>query len=172
MPKQNSHTLIDQIIAKLFEPEDRRMDKWIKTLTTKNSELKGAMTFGFLHQGKRYICSDYQSAVTAQRKIVVLPTLHAEVMIEANSFITELTAIELDKAQIKQVLFQLVYQANTQQELRDTLPDCVVNLFPELSKLQRQFNQTFLIRTNDRAMRQFEQVLPKIEMYAMAQFIY
>ena len=92
---------------------------------------------------------------------------------EASEFLSDVKKVELDKEQIKQVLFKLLYQANTLQEIRDSLPECLVPLVPEIAKLSRQTDDpTWFIRNDERALKQYKKMLPKIEMYAVSRMIY
>lgn len=102
-----------------------------------------------------------------------MPTLAFELLTEANEFLNDVKKVELDKEQIKQVLFKLLYPTTTLQEIRDALPDCLVPLAPDISKLSRQTDDpTWFIRNDERALKQYRKILPKIEMYAMSRLIY
>ena len=170
----NSHEWIDRITVRLFAAEGRRINTMIEELNRKNSEIKRKVLHGFVHMGERYIPESYrsQASINRQQKIT-LPTLAFELLPEVSTFMADLNKIKVDQDQIKQTLFKLIYQANNLQELRDALPDVIVPLLPELVGINRCIqDSTYLIKSDWRAIRDYEKVLPKIELYAMAHLIY
>lgn len=170
----NSHEWIDAITARLFAAEHRRINSMIEELNRKNSEFKKKVLYGFIHMGERYIPESCRAQFAANRRQqIALPTLAFELLPEASAFVSDINKIKLDKDQIKQVLFKLMYQANTLQELRDTVPEVIVPLVPELAGISREMRDpTYLIKSDWRAVRDYEKVIPKIELYAMAALIY
>jgi len=170
----NSSEWIDAIIKRLFSAEDRRLDGVVEELNRKNSALKGKQLFGFMHMGQRYVPSCYKAQqIALARSRQPLPTLSFELQAEARNLVSDFNKIDLDKSQIQQLLFKLLYQANTLQQIRDALPECLSPLVPEVSKLRRQTDDpTWFIRNDARALKQYKKLLPKIEMYAMSRMIY
>lgn len=171
---KNSYEWIDKISAALFAAEDRRLNKRVEELNQKNSEIKKKVLFGFMHMGERFIPESCKAQSAANRRQnMVLPTLAFELLPEAADFMSDVAKVKSDKAQIKQVLFKLLYQVTNLQELRDCLPEVLVPLVPEVSGLSRHMQDpTYLIRSDWRAVRDYEKTLPKIEMYAMTRLIY
>lgn len=170
---QNSHEWIKAIIERLFQPEDRRINMMIEELNNRNSAIKGKQLFGFRHLGDVYIPESCRQQVAALRKQQVLPSLAFELMNEASDVLVDVKKVNLDKDQIKQILFKLLYSATTLQDIRDALPECLVPLVPEIAKLSRYNDDpTWFIRNDHRALRQYEKILPKIELYAMTRMIY
>lgn len=168
----NSYEWIEAISKQLFAAENRRIDRMIEDLNRKNSEIKKKTFFGFMHMGARYIPESCKAQAAALRR-QPMPTLAFELLAEANEFLNDVKKVELDKEQIKQVLFKLLYPTTTLQEIRDALPDCLVPIAPEISKLSRQTDDpTWFIRNDERALKQYRKILPKIEMYAMSRLIY
>lgn len=169
----NSHEWIDAISKQLFAAENRRIDKMVEGLNRKNSAIKKKALFGFMHLGQRYVPESCKAQAAALRK-QPMPTLAFELLEEANGFLVDVRKVELDKEQIKQVLFKLLYPAQTLQEIRDALPDCLVPLAPNnISKLNRHTDDpTWFIRNDERALKQYRKMLPKIEMYAVSRMIY
>lgn len=168
----NSYQWIELIMDKLFEPEDRRIDKMVSELNMANSEIKGKQLHGFMHMGKRYIPKEYELVGKALAK-KPLPSLAFSLLNQANEFDTEVRKLALDRDQIKQVLYKLIYQCNNTQEIRNCLPECVVELLPNLRSMQRTITDpTYLIRNDKFAMKAYEKILPKIEMYSVMRLIY
>lgn len=172
----NSHEWLKIIMKRLFEAESRRIDMMVQKLTERNSAIKKTYTLGFMHLGEVYIpeCNKEMYRMTAANvKSSQTPALAFELLSDIGSFISDVKKLELDKAQIKQVFFKLLINCNYKQEVRDSLPDCVITFMPELKELNRQMEDPcYLIRSDWRAVRDYERMLPKIEMYAMTRMIY
>lgn len=168
----NSHEWIDAIVNQLFAAEDRRIDKMIEELNRKNSDIKKKVFFGFMHLGQRFVPKVHsQNRAATWRQ--PLPTLAFALNDEANAFLADVKKVRLDEEQIRQILFKLLYPAKTLQDVRDALPECLVPLAPHVSKMKRQDNEpAWTIRNDERALRQYKKILPKIEMYAMSRLIY
>jgi hypothetical protein len=52
------------------------------------------------------------------------------------------------------------------------LPECLFRLVPDFAGLSRQAPEAWSIQDNARALRQYQTVQPKIEMYVAARIIY
>ena len=173
----DSHKWLDKIVGILFEPETRRLDRLVSVLTTKNAECKGKPCYGFMHMGDVYVPSEHvQSfrAVYGKRGASnTVPTLDIRLMDDVREFMADKRKINLDKDQIRQILFKLMYQANTLQELRDAVPDCIAVLIPELKDKERFMREpTYLHPGDHRIAREYERMLPKMELYAMTRLLY
>ena len=169
----NSHEWISLILDKLFQAEDRRINNMIEELNRKNSVLKKKNLFGFMHMGNRYIPESCKMQAAILNKKEPMTTLSFELIAEASGLIADMNKSKADEDQIKQVLFKLLYQAKTLQDVRDCLPECLVSLVPDVSKLKRTVDDpTYFIRNDERALKQYRKMLPKIEMYAMSHMIY
>jgi hypothetical protein len=159
--------LIDEIKSVLFAPEKRRLATAIDQLVDQNEEIRHRSTVqGFMFNGETYIHS------RAPMRHKSYPILAWALNEDMERWLKDRKQVQLDEAQIGQMLFKLLYQANDLQEIRDTLPECLVSLVPQLRGMQRKFEQEFLIRHNERDLKQFRKILPKIELYAMASLIY
>lgn len=166
-------TNADAIIKKLFEPEERRLQQIVDELFLANKAIKGQdQIYGFMHMGKRYLPTQFLAMKSAMHK-QLLPSLAFELLEQANAFQTDVSKVEADKAQIRQAVVMLIEQVNGGQELRDALPDCIVNLFPQLAQFKREIQDfTWLIRSNRFAVAAVEKALPKMEFYAATHLIY
>lgn len=163
----------DAIIKKLFEPEERRIQGIVDELFLANKAIKKQdQIYGFMHMGKRYLPTQFLAVKSAMHK-QLLPSLAFELLEQANAFQADVSKVEADKAQIRQAIVLLIEQTNGGQELRDALPDCIVNLFPQLAQIRRLIQDfTWLIRSNPYAIASVEKALPKMEFYAATHLIY
>lgn len=165
---KNSKDWVDLLANALFVAETRRIGGVITELTIQNNMQKKTNAIGFRHVGETF-------AIPGAKRLdkTPLPTLSFTLSKEGNDLLKERRALELDKSLISQVLFKQLYQCNDLQEVRDSLPDCLVALIPELAKIPRKMIDPLWINRNDeRAMTQYQKILPKIEMYSVGQLLY
>lgn len=161
--------VIHDLCDLLFEAETRRLDTTVKQLDQSNREIKGNSLHGFIHGGEIYRPSNAPVRATRTSDY---PTLAFTLCNDAEAFVNDSKTLKADRKLIEQILFKLLYQCNDIQEVRDSLPECLVQLVPGLAKMPRKCTEGFIIRHDPRAHRQYLAVLPKIEFYAMTRLIY
>lgn len=167
MAQDQMYPFIEAIKKALFQAENRRLVAGIDRLVEQDAEMNpGRHEMGFLYSGEIY---RHSRSSTIYRS---WPLLSWPLNVEMEAWLKDKKILALDRDQIGQILFKLMYQANDLQEMRDTLPECLVSLVPDFQKMPRMHNQEFLIRHNERDLRQFRKLLPKIELYAMSKLIY
>lgn len=165
---KNSKEWVDLLSNALFVAENRRIGGIITELTKQNNVQKKVDAIGFRHVGETFAIPGMKRASKTP-----LPTLSFVLTNQGNDLLKERRALELDKSLISQVLFKQLYQCNDLQEVRDSLPDCLIALIPELAKIPRKITDPLWINRNDeRAMAQYRKILPKIEMYSVGQLLY
>ncbi|WP_290870386.1 hypothetical protein [Aquabacterium sp.] len=170
LPRKGSSyfKLIQAFIADLFVAEKRRLDKSIADLIRANNEIKGTQAAGFLYYGEYYTAEGF--AVVAGR--TAKENLHDSLNSKMEWHIKSAETVATDERLISQIIFRLLDPCQTLQEMRDTLPDCLVEVFPALKKLDRHNDVGITLRGDTRGSRQFDKLLPKIEFYAAARLIY
>lgn len=170
----NSHQWVDAIIHALMGPEKRRLDRRISDLTRSNNTMKRVNAPGFIYKGEKYIPEDRRQEFGINRiQNKHLPPIAFELMAEASSFSLDKDLVDTDETQLRQLFYKMIRDSNTIQELRDALPDCVVRLMKDLSHVTRQNDDpAYAIRGDHRAMKQYEALLPKIEMYSVTSMLY
>lgn len=166
MALRKLNEFLNSLTEVMFQAEYRRLATAIDRLVEQNDEIRKDPTKGFMFAGEVY---RHSTSNTIHKP---WPMLAWSLNEEMEGWLKDSRAISLDRAQISQMLFKLTYMANDLQELRDTLPECLVSLVPQFSEMPRKFNQEFLIRHSPRDMKQFKKLLPKIELYAMTKLIY
>lgn len=170
---KNSYQWIDAIIAKLFSAEERRLDKRMEALNTSNNIARGKTSYGFIHMGKTYIPKSVQQLSRVNKRSTALAPVAFSLLDEARSFTTDHTMVENDKQEIRQLLFKMLHVCNDTQEVRNSLPDAIVNLFPELSQLKRTLvDPCYYVQLDPRTVALYHRLVPKIEMYAMGHLLY
>jgi hypothetical protein len=169
MPSANSSmfTLIQHLLTELFIAEKRRLDKSVAALIRQNNELSGVQAAGFLYYGEYYTAEGFRT-FSAGNKI----TLHDSLTDKIKWHLKDAKTVADDERLIGQVIFRLIGPCETLQDMRDSLPDCLAAMIPELAKRPRHNQQGWSLRQDTRGSRQFEKILPKIEMYSAARLLY
>jgi hypothetical protein len=160
--------VIDKIVNTLFAADNRRLQQWIDKLDGQNREARGDnMLLGFVYLGRYYRPSHVEGPDPMGVKPVD-PSLYTLV----DAFLKDEAAIDEDKAFIRQGLYTILDPCKDLQEVRDALPECLVDFLPELKEFDRNRQECWTIETNPRAQRQFAKIRPKLEAYAVARMIY
>lgn len=162
----NAHQWIDQIIKCLFEPDHRRIQAWIDKIAEKNSEIQGQDVHGYLYAGVHYRPSNVAGFITNKKP------LHSSLAEDMENLLRAKRAVDVEKGKVSQTLFLLLEPCKSEQDIRDTLPECVVDCLPNLKRLERTAEPAFTVADNSRATRQYKKILPKMEEYSVARMIF
>lgn len=169
MPRPGSSyfKIIQQMLGDLFAAEKRRLDKAIANLIRQNNEIKSVSAAGFLYQGDFYTAEGFQQVMGAQKV-----TLHDSLTDQIDWHINDANTIATDQQQIGQIIYKLTQGCETLQEIRDTLPNCLAEMIETVNKLPRHNEPGCSLSSDIRGSRQFQKMLPKIEMYAACRLLY
>jgi hypothetical protein len=166
-----SHRLIEHIAKVLFEAERRRLQNWIDKLTRANQEANtNPKLEGFLYEGVYYRPSWIGRGVWPHG------ALHHSLADDMRVFLKDKKSVDDDERFIRQTLFALLYPCKNNQDIRDTLPECLLPVIAVpgigLASLSRTRQPACTIEGNARALRQYEKILPKIELYTAARMMF
>lgn len=170
---QKSTTWIDLITLVLKEPEDRRMQAECDRLVVLNREAAQTPHWGFLYQGLAYRHSSCDSGARD------FPGLHSSLTREVERYLQGKAVITNEIKLTVQALRPLLEGCGgSLQDVRDVLPECLVAGIQSLvnnnafNNLPRTREPAFHLDPLGRAMRQYKTVLPKIEAYTAARFLF
>ena len=158
-------TAITEIIEKLFQAEKRRLQNGIDRLVEQHQEITNDARTGFMYNGVYF---RHSKTKTIER----LPMLAWDLNDAMSAHLKDEAAVMLDCQQIRQTLYKLMSVAQSEQQLRDVLPDCIVSLVPQLDKVPRQDPVELLIEHDPRLMRQYTKMLPKMQFYTVSGILY
>src|SRR5688500_4841045 len=128
MGNVHSDEIIQGIKNALFLPEERRLQGWIDQIAQKNKSLSDIKDpLGFWFDGKYFRPS--WLTVGKYPKTTLHELLHSEM----EDFIKDQHSVNEDRQYISQTLFALIEPCETYQNIRDTLPDCLVEVVPKLN---------------------------------------
>jgi hypothetical protein len=163
---------LTELLKRLFEAEERRLNSIVSDLNRKNCEALNKRLFGFRHQGMRFVPKDLLGSAMTHH-VTPLATLAPALAPQAESLIRDTKQITEDKTLIRQMFVRLLDPCVALQEIRDALPECTVTLLPELDKLSRANpDPLWSIRHDERAVRQYAKLISKVEMYAVTRMLY
>lgn len=162
--------VLNALMAKMFEPEERRLQTALDRIAEQNQEAQAgviAAAFGFTFNGERYLHSRHSSYPA------LLATLDFSLNDPMDKWLKDKAATKQDQELIQQTLFKCVFNWRDGQDFRNRMPDSVVPLLGDgLQQLPRTvpFEEATCLKDRDR--RQFEKILPKIELYTAVRMIY
>lgn len=162
---RSPHVIIDRIIDVLFVAEHRRLAKFITAMVDMNQEAHGRLLDGFHYEGIHYRREGLKGALT---KAVLHPSLEPQM----DAHLLDRATVKNDEQQIRQTLFKLLDPCRSEQDIRDTLPNCLTDTLGDTARLARRNEPAFTIRDDARALRQYHKVLPRIELYSAARLLY
>jgi hypothetical protein len=163
--------VLTDLMVKMFEPEERRLQAMLDRLIEQNQEVMPASTgamCGFIFNGERHIHSRYPGYPGT-----LLPGLSFGLNDPMDAWLKDKAVINQDRDLIQQTLFKCVFNWRDGQDFRNRMPDAVVPLLSDgLQLLPRTvpFEEATCLKDRDR--RQFEKILPKIELYTAVRLIY
>lgn len=162
---ENLHQLIESFMARLFEPEARRLQKRVNELDRQNGEIRHERAYGFQWHGQRF----YAEGSTTRR--TSFPSLDFSLRDEGNDLLKDRNQVNEDKKLIGQIMYLLIKDCPDLQSIRDALPDSMVELSDDLLRLPRQRPAGYNIK-DERQSGQFKKMLDKIDFYAATRMMY
>lgn len=170
MPRQGSAMwkLIQHVLTELFVAERRRLDKNITEIIMANNECHGVVSGKMLYEGETYASKELASFNQGG----ATPPTHDVMMARMADHVADAKKIADDNTAVSMAVFRLASDCEDLQSIRDSLPNCIVNMVPSLMVLPRTREVGYLLADDERAMRQVEEVLPIIELYSAMRLVY
>lgn len=160
-------SIVEQILATLFEPETRRLKASLDNLINRHSGIVNKGVIGFLFNGTFYCHSNHspREAPLGHRE-----RLADELTGPMEAYLADVLATARDRKIVQQTLHVLTKNAVELQEFRDALPDFISCLVPELLNLRRI--NSFDSIHSPRTLSQTAKTLEKVYVYAAGRFLY
>jgi len=155
-----SKNYLERIIKNLFQPEEQRHKQKCEEFLIWNNEIIGENRDGFRYR-ERVFLSTYNAAPLA-----------AELVPDFSKHLSHWNQVQKDQQYIKQVLINLLKPCLNRYHVRDALPECLVSFFPELQSIVRAYEHGWTLKDKPILYWQYQQALPKIEMYYATSLIY
>lgn len=158
--------LITAFLDALFKSEANRIEQSIERLDRENRDIRGSADWGFMWQGQRFVPK------TSPYKVIKVPALHFDLRKSGDFLLKDIKQVDDDKQMISQIMHLLIIDCEDEQDLRDALPESLVELSSKLQTLPRTREAGYTIRSNERSVRQFQKMLDKIDFYAATRLMY
>lgn len=164
-----NYMVIAGLIQALFGKEIKRLTAWTDKMIGANNRklgLSNETSTSFLYEGTIY----RRSGTTGRQAPPKL--LDPEMFEEMVLLLQDAAIVDDQRASVQQVLVNLFDPCTSKQDMRDTLPECLVGCVPEFQRMERTREPAWTIAHNPRAMRQYAKLLPLMESYAAARLIF
>lgn len=167
MTLSNSHEVIKKITTSLFTAEERRLGKVRESLIVANKEFyRDRPHDGFTYSGKPY------DPVGLTRGARTRVPLHVDMTGRMEAYLSDLEQVWTDRHYISQILFTILQPCDSLQDIRDALPNCLVDTLDSVKRLPRVREEAYTIQNNTMTLRQYRKVLPRIHFYSATGLLY
>lgn len=169
-PENALSKFIDGVLASMFAAEARRLQTAIDKMVERQEEIVPSYgVLAFMYKGT--VHRSARAFAIPQNKHY--PTLHLSLWSAMDDHLADRTYIDRDRQTISQVLYKCLNGFNGTQDFRNRLPEVLIGY---LGERDRQIPRTVPFEEaaclNDRDMKMYQRILPRIEMYAVSRLIY
>jgi hypothetical protein len=166
MPGKELFDLITIILTNLFESEHKQLTNRIAAIIPRQAYLGGSA------DGFRYQSRVYTHLAGQMKRMGRYDNLLPSLVPEMDLIVAEQATNQLERERIRQALALALWNTKTPQDRRDALPNCLQDLVPECSGLERTREEAYTLTDNPRAYSQYMQLREKIEFYVAARLLY
>ena len=159
--------IIRALTDALFSAEIKRLRKRELDLVTENRSLSSEHYDGFFYQGQFY--TDLDRSLAAKG---IKTSLHPSLVPSMERHIKDKKEVEFDRLRVKQALALLLKDVRTAQDLRDALPNQLVEMIDQIKGMERSRPEGFTLMTDPRKIKQYQKLREKIEFYTAARLLY
>lgn len=164
---QELNAFVNGVLNNLFAAENRRLVKNQDALVEMNDEALQVKNLGFTYNGKQII---HTSAVIKSR---TYPSLVMSLTEQMGNHLKDVAQVNLDRQQIFQILFKLLYSPMTVQERFDAMPACLRKFHAGFDGMTHRSSQTgWLILLEPRLRNQYEEIHKKMLAYSVTSLLY
>jgi len=165
-----SFRLISHIQEQLFSHEEKRLQETTKEIVrAARTILKGDIA-GVIYEGIFYPNPDRTTPIQQSERKPPLPEQLEPRMV---AHMADALKVATDRQTIWQAIYKLLENCDTVQDLRDALPACLEDVFPnELKNMPRVRPEMFTVQDDHRGLRLAEKALPLMQFYTAARLIY
>lgn len=164
----DAYAWANTVSKRIVSHDGDRLVNILREIHDTNQMLQNTNVVGFMYQATMFHV-DGQQPTAGATKIVLHPTL-MDRMVE---FVEKRKKTQRDMDMIRQCLITLFHSCTTYQDIRDVIPDCVLQFVPEVQNLSRTREAAFNLKDNNpTAYKHYLKILPKMEMYSVAKLFY
>ena len=168
MVNSSVNNLVDGLISNLMAADNKRVAKMLKALIDDNdAKLNGYNMMCFRHGEITYYHEEYQRSGFSSPYMT--PILHNDLRDRFKVIEQERLILKEHTQKIKQILTILLKGVRDYQMLRDLLPDCMSQYV--IPHIERYMPQHLVWQLNDRQIREYQEILPLIQMYSASSIL-
>ena len=160
--------LVNGLVGNLMAADNKRVAAMLNALIDDNdTKLNGYTTMCFRHGEVMYYHEEYQRGVFSNTYMT--PILHKDLRDRFEVIEQERLILKEHTQKIKQILTILLKGVRDHQTLRDLLPDCLSQYV--IPHRERHMPQHLVWQLNDRQIREYQEILPLIQMYSASSIL-
>lgn len=167
MKNNDTFRFIQALSHTLFQAEDRRNTRSVDELFQSNRRIIPNHGDGFTFSGEVF----RPSHAPTRGKLFYTP-LHPSLTGDVLAFLADRDSVRQERKLMEQIFFKLLVPCMTSQDCRDALPDCLQDVLPSIQLLSRTRPEAYTLTGDERAIRQYEQIFPRIQFYSAVRLIY
>ena len=160
--------LVNGLVGNLMAVDNKRVATMLNALIDDNdAKLNGYTTMCFRHGEVMYYHEEYQRGGFSNTYMT--PILHKDLRDRFEVIEQERLILKEHTQKIKQILIILLKGVRDHQMLRDLLPDCMAQYV--IPHKERLMPQHLVWQLNDRQIREYQEILPLIQMYSASSIL-
>ena len=160
--------LVNGLVSNLMATDNKRVAAMLNALIDDNDDkLNGYTTMCFRHGEVMYYHEDYQR--DGYGNPYMTPILHKDLRDRFEVIERERLILKEHTQKIKQILTILLKGVRDHQMLRDLLPDCMSQYV--IPHKERYMPQHLVWQLTDRQIREYQEILPLIQMYSASNIL-
>jgi len=157
---------VESLLSLLTQYEKKRIRENVDKLIDANQALTGN-NLGFYYAGERFY--DSRAPYLAGNSF---PDIHPSLERQAEILFEDKQKLEQDSHKIKQSLTVVFRKCRSQQDVRDVLPDTVVNALSLFRGMKRTRPEGFILEDGSYLKKQYERAMQIAEYYIINRLIY
>ncbi|QEP29854.1 hypothetical protein HYP99_gp056 [Sinorhizobium phage ort11] len=159
------HQLSKQLTEFIFQIDEKRLEQQLETIKSEDNKL-GGLWYGFTYGGEMYT-----HLAPKQRRNVQFRELDPSLHPKMQDYLLTKKIMDLDRIKVTQTLSAILIGCTNWQDVRDSLPEGIIEFIPQVKDLPRTREEAFNIVNNERAKRQYEKNSAIIAKYLMARYM-
>ena len=160
--------LVNGLVGNLMAADNKRVAAMLNALIDDNdTKLNGYTTMCFRHGEVMYYHEEYQRGGFSNAYMT--PILHKDLRDRFEVIERERLILKEHTQKIKQILTVLLKAVRDHQMLRDLLPDCMSQYV--IPHKERRMPQHLVWQLTDKQIREYQEILPLIQMYSASSIL-
>ena len=161
------YTLTQALMKRMFEGEQKRLDKLKTAFAKRNREMMPEATDGFIYRMTFFSAKPDDPNVKHSHY-----TADPNLVNELNCFFLEVTKLEQDMNKVRQGLSLVLRECNTPQDIRDALPNSMADILDQTKRLPRTRPEAYTLEGKPIQQQQYKPMRDLMDLYMMTRALY